>query len=72
MQSKTVHVPAISCQHCVHTIQTELKEVAGVQTVQADAQTKQVSLQWDSPATWESLSALLSELGYPAQDLIQL
>ncbi|MCO5190128.1 MAG: heavy-metal-associated domain-containing protein [Anaerolineae bacterium] len=66
MTSKTFVVPNISCGHCVNTVQNELSELQGVATVSADKDTKQVTVEWDAPADWESISALLDEIGYPA------
>ncbi|MCO5184286.1 MAG: heavy-metal-associated domain-containing protein [Anaerolineae bacterium] len=66
MTSKTFVVPNISCGHCVNTVQNELSELQGVATVSADQDTKQVTVEWDAPADWESISALLDEIGYPA------
>jgi copper chaperone CopZ len=50
----------------------ELGDLKGVQSVTADLDSKQVSVQWDSPATWEQIEALLAEINYPAEGLIQL
>jgi copper chaperone CopZ len=72
MESKTFTVPNISCGHCTHTVEMELGELTGVQSVTADLDSKQVSVQWDSPATWEQIEALLAEINYPAEGLIQL
>lgn len=68
MQSKTVTVPNISCSHCTHTIEMELNELAGVRSVQADEQSKQVRVDWDTPATWQQIRATLEEINYPAQE----
>ena len=65
MPSKTVSVPSISCEHCVRTIQNEVAEIEGVQRVQADEQTRQVSVEWEAPATWEQIEAKLIEINYP-------
>ncbi len=72
MQSKTFNVPNISCGHCTHTVEMELGDLAGVQSVTADLDSKQVSVQWGDPATWEQIEALLAEINYPAEGLIQL
>ena len=64
MSSKTFTVPNISCGHCTHTIETELGELAGVQSVKAEQGTKQVTVTWDAPANWESIKALLKEIDY--------
>ena len=58
-------VPNISCMHCVHTIQTEVADLAGVKSVTADASTKLVEIVFESPATDEKIKALLAEINYP-------
>jgi copper chaperone CopZ len=65
MEKKTFTVPNISCGHCVHTVQSEVGDIAGVQAVQADEQTKQVTVTWQAPATWEQIASLLTEIDYP-------
>ena len=67
MAQKTVLVPNISCGHCVMTIKRELSELAGVSSVEADENTKEVKIAWDQPADWDQIKSLLSEIGYPAQ-----
>jgi copper chaperone CopZ len=49
----------------VHTIQTELADVPGVQSVSADAGTRLVEVVFDAPATEEKLKALLVLIEYP-------
>jgi len=68
MDSKTFTVPNISCGHCVMTIERELGELAGVKSVKADQNTHQVVVEWDNPATIESIKSLLQEINYPAAD----
>lgn len=65
MSSKTFTVPAISCGHCTRTIENELSELAGVTHVSADQTTRVVTVEWDAPATWEQIDALLHEINYP-------
>lgn len=65
MTTITVKTPAIHCGHCVHTIQNEVSELAGVQSVVANEQTKLVTIGFESPATREQIEALLAEIGYP-------
>jgi copper chaperone len=66
MESKIFSVPNISCGHCVMTIKRELSELAGVTSVEADAETKTVTVTWDAPATENSVRSLLAEINYPA------
>ena len=72
MSSKTFTVPNISCGHCVHTVEMEVGELAGVTNVKASQDTKQVTVEWSEPATWEKIAATLEEINYPAEELIQL
>ena len=66
MQTKTITVPNISCGHCVHTIQNEVGELQGIVSVKAEEASKQVTISWDAPQTWEGIADLLEEIGYPA------
>jgi len=72
MTTLTLHIPNISCAHCVHTIQTEVGELPGVARVEANPQTKLVTIGFEPPATRESIEALLTEIDYPAEPLIAL
>jgi copper chaperone len=68
MTSKTFIVPNISCGHCTNSIETELGELAGVQSVMADQKTKEVTVAWEAPADWASIKAVLQEINYaPAE-----
>jgi hypothetical protein len=49
----------------------EVGELAGVSSVKAVEDTKQVTVQWQEPASWEKIQALLQEINYPAEGLIQ-
>ena len=72
MTSKTFTVPSISCGHCTHTIETEVGELAGVTKVTAVQDSKQVTVEWQEPATWEKIQATLQEINYPPEGLIQI
>lgn len=68
MKTITYSIPNISCNHCVHTIKTEVSDLAGVKSVEANAQTRQATIVFDAPATEEAIIALLKEINY-APDL---
>ncbi len=72
MESKTFTVPNISCGHCTHTIEMEVGDIAGVNSVKADQESKQVTVEWNAPATWNEIQALLQEINYPPEGLIQI
>jgi len=67
MSSKTFIVPTIHCNHCMHTIKMELNDLPGVKKVDADAVSKEVTVEWDSPATWEQIERTLVEINYPPE-----
>ncbi len=72
MTTVTYTVPAISCGHCTHTIETEVGEIKGVQSVKADQSTKKVQITFDAPASEQTIKALLAEIDYPVEGLITL
>jgi copper ion binding protein len=72
MTTVTYNVPAIHCGHCTRTIEMEVGELQGVQSVKADQGTKKVQIRFDAPATEEKIKALLAEIDYPAEGLISL
>ena len=66
MESVTFSVPGINCNHCVHTITSEVEELAGVKLVSASAEQKKVTVEYEPPATPEKIRTLLAEINYPA------
>ena len=66
METVKIHVPNISCGHCVMTIKREVGELAGVADIEGDPATKDVQISFEPPATLEEIKALLEEIGYPA------
>ncbi|MGE5462369.1 MAG: heavy-metal-associated domain-containing protein [Syntrophothermus sp.] len=72
MTTVTYSVPAIHCGHCTHTIEMEVGELKGVQSVKAEQDTKKVTVTFNEPASEEKIKALLAEINYPAEGLITL
>jgi copper chaperone CopZ len=72
MTTVTYTVPAIHCGHCTHTIEMEVGELKGVQSVKAEQDTKKVTITFDEPASEEKIKTLLVEINYPAEGLIAL
>ena len=72
MTTVTYNVPAIHCGHCTHTIEMEVGELQGVQSVKADEATKKVVVTFDAPANEAKIKSLLAEINYPAEGLITL
>ncbi|GIK37174.1 MAG: hypothetical protein BroJett011_10070 [Chloroflexota bacterium] len=67
MTTLTVKAPNISCGHCIHTIQNEVGELPGVNSVQAKEDTKLVTISFELPATREEIEKLMAEIGYPIE-----
>lgn len=68
MATTTLRAPAISCDHCVGTIKRAVARLPGVQSVQGDAATKQVTVAFDPGAvTLERIAAAMAEEGYPVE-----
>jgi copper chaperone CopZ len=65
MERKTFQVPNIGCDGCVRTIKNELGEIPGVKKVEGAVDTKIVTVEWDNPATWQKINAVLEEIEYP-------
>lgn len=72
MTTVTYNVPAMHCNHCIHTVEMEVGELEGVQQVKADLPTKKVQITFEVPASEEKIKALLAEIDYPAEGLISL
>ena len=68
MERVTYHVPGISCNHCVNTIEMEVSELEGVSEVRADAGSKMVDIAFQRPASRDKLVELLEAIGYPIQE----
>ena len=67
MTTKTYHVPAISCGHCVATIERELKQLDGVLGVKAEQEPKSVTVQVTDDSLLPQVEQTLVEIGYPAE-----
>jgi copper chaperone len=68
MEKKSFSVPNISCGHCVMTIKNELGDIEGVSKVEGDPSKKQITVEWNSPATVDIIVSTLKEINYPAAD----
>ncbi|RME83472.1 MAG: copper chaperone [Caldilineae bacterium] len=61
---KTFTIPTISCEHCLKSIERELKFVDGVEYVQGNIEAKTVMVDYSSEAALEAARAQLAEAGY--------
>ncbi len=72
MTTVTYFVPAIHCGHCTHTIETEVKDLPGVNSVKADMETRKVEITFEPPADEARIKSLLAEINYPVNGLVTM
>ena len=68
MKTIAFNVPAMHCNHCTHTVSMELSDLEGVSKVNADLNTKLVTVEYDAPTTEQILRDTLAEINYPVVD----
>jgi copper chaperone len=62
----TLTAPDISCDHCIAAIRRALSRLAGVQFVDGNPQTKQVTIRYDpSMVELTAIEKIMEEEGYP-------
>jgi copper chaperone CopZ len=54
--------------HCLHAIQTELRNLEGVINIVADLDKKQATIDFEPPATEKIIKDLLAEINYPVKN----
>ncbi len=65
IQEVTLSVPDVSCQHCVHAINTALGSLTGVEQVSTDIPTKTVHLRYRSnQVSLQTIETTLDDIGY--------
>jgi copper chaperone len=66
MEKSTLEIPNISCGHCVNAIKSELTEMEGIKSIEGNTENKTITIEWNAPATLESIKNKLKEINYPA------
>lgn len=67
-EQATLSAPDISCGHCVATVREAVGALAGVERVEANAATKQVTVDFDPRrVSIARIAEVLDEAGYPVQ-----
>lgn len=72
MKTVTYNIPRIHCDHCVHTIEMEVGELEGVESVKARLAETDVTIAFGDPANEDQIKALLAEINYPVEGLTQI
>ncbi len=68
MEMVTMKAPDISCEHCVATVKKTAGQFPGVQSVEADADTKIITLTYNpGQVDLAQVEEALAEEGYPVQ-----
>jgi copper chaperone CopZ len=68
METITLDIPNISCNHCVMTVKRETGFVDGAQFVEGDVDAKTATFRIRDGAALASLKETLGEAGYPPQE----
>lgn len=63
MSTATYNVPDISCEHCKRSIEGEVSQVPGVESVDVDVKTKTVVVVAE-PLDNDAIVAAIDEAGY--------
>ena len=66
MNTNQMSIPAISCGHRKLTVEREVSELAGITKATVDVELKQLTVEFETPATLVQIQGLLQEIGYPA------
>ncbi len=61
-------VSGMSCDHCVHSVSTELRALQGVSDVAVDLPTGLVRVTSETPLAIDAVSAAIDEAGYQLAD----
>lgn len=71
MPDTTVTIPTIESEEDVAAIEEGLGVLPGVSGAGVHRDSKQVTIHWGQPATWEKIVAVLGKLGHPPEDNVE-
>ncbi|MFQ5408982.1 MAG: heavy-metal-associated domain-containing protein [Anaerolineales bacterium] len=72
MTTLKYNIPAVHCDHCSMTIEREVGELEGVGAVSVNVDARTAEISFEPPASEDGIKALLTEIGYPPEQLITL
>lgn len=68
METKTIQVEGMSCQHCVNGIKKAVGELKGVNMVEVDLPGKKVTVELDPQIiTLDTIKEAIADQGYDVQ-----
>jgi copper chaperone CopZ len=65
VETITLSIPGINCNHCIMTVMRESGFVDGAEFVSGDVEGKTATFRVANDVALESLKAMLAEAGYP-------
>jgi copper chaperone CopZ len=65
MEIKTFKVPNMTCNGCVSTVKSEIEQLSGVFNVDVNKPAQLVTVEWDTPASWDLIEQTLIGIEYP-------
>lgn len=69
METKTFKVPNMTCNGCVNTVRSEIEELAGIVNVDINKPAQLVTVEWDTPASWDAIEKALTEIEYAPEEV---
>ena len=65
----TLTAPDMSCNHCKMTIESAVKELSGIKYVNADPNTKKVTVDFDeNEVSLDDIKSVIVDAGYEVED----
>ena len=68
METKTFKVPNMTCNGCVSTVKGEIEQLSGVVNVEVNKPAQLVTVEWETPASWNTIQRALVEIQYPPEE----
>lgn len=61
MESK---ISNMTCNGCVSTVRGEIEQIAGIVNVDINKPAQLVTVEWNTPASWQAIEKALVEIEY--------
>jgi copper chaperone CopZ len=68
VETKTFKVLNMTCNGCVSTVRSEIEQIEGAEVVDINKAAQLVTVNWQSPASWELIERRLSDIEYPPSE----
>jgi copper chaperone CopZ len=66
--NKVLNIPAISCGHCLKSIERELGFVEGVEYLDGDADARVVHVEYREDSDLQNARKILADIGFATDD----